>query len=391
MSVINKLLRDLDKRKHTTPTATSLPELNLRSGTASVPTFSNRAPNATTRWRSVIAPGMLIIAALLVWEWQTGDLEQIERVLSGRPRPMPVAPLPMVAPPPPVLQADAPEQAASAPQAAASAPAPATASAATPVAAASSPAPAVSPAKPPVAPAVVAAVPARAPAPAAAAAAKPREEPLPAKSEPTKAATAKPDPVAAAPRRPATSATPGPNESAPAMDPGQRQLQAARDAVAQAQTLWNTGSQGGAVDLLQQAVASTERSMVTTPGAAMTQSLVLLTREYTRLLLAQGKAGAVLDVMTRLEPQLRAEPDMWAVRANAAQRLGRHQDSVHAYLTALQSRPNEQRWLLGAAVSTAALGQTANATDLATRARAIGPISADVQTYLRQMGVNVKD
>jgi tetratricopeptide (TPR) repeat protein len=131
--------------------------------------------------------------------------------------------------------------------------------------------------------------------------------------------------------------------------------------------------------------------MVATPGAAMTQSLVLLTREYTRLLLAQGKAGAVLDVMTRLEPQLRAEPDMWAVRANAAQRLGRHQDSVHAYLTALQSRPNEQRWLLGAAVSTAALGQTANATDLATRARAIGPISADVQTYLRQMGVNVKD
>ena len=165
MSVINKLLRDLDKRKHTTPTATSLPELNLRSGTASVPTFSNRAPNATTRWRSVIAPGMLIIAALLVWEWQTGDLEQIERVLSGRPRPMPVAPLPMVAPPPPVLQADAPEQAASAPQAAASAPAPATASAATPVAAASSPAPAVSPAKPPVAPAVTPAVIAAAPAP----------------------------------------------------------------------------------------------------------------------------------------------------------------------------------------------------------------------------------
>ena len=175
------------------------------------------------------------------------------------------------------------------------------------------------------------------------------------------------------------------------MDPGQRQLLAARDAVAQAQTLWNTGSQDGAVDLLQQAVVSTERSAVATPGPAMTQSLVLLTREYTRLLLAQGKAGAVLDVMTRMEPQLRAEPDMWAIRANAAQRLGRHQDSVHAYLTALQSKPNEQRWLLGAAVSTAALGQTANATELANKARTIAPISADVQAYLRQMGVTIKE
>jgi hypothetical protein len=82
---------------------------------------------------------------------------------------------------------------------------------------------------------------------------------------------------------------------------------------------------------------------------------------------------------------------MWALRANAAQRMGRHQDSVHAYMTALQSRPTEQRWLLGTAVSLAALGQTTSATEMAEKASAAGPISKEVQTYLRQMGVQLRD
>jgi cytochrome c-type biogenesis protein CcmH/NrfG len=92
-----------------------------------------------------------------------------------------------------------------------------------------------------------------------------------------------------------------------------------------------------------------------------------------------------------MEPLLRNEPEMWALRANAAQRLNRHQDTVNSYTTALRLRPNEQRWMLGSAVSLAALGQIGNATDMADRARALGPISREVQTYLRQMGVVVRD
>jgi Flp pilus assembly protein TadD len=171
----------------------------------------------------------------------------------------------------------------------------------------------------------------------------------------------------------------------------QKQQQAARDALAQAQSLWNAGSRDAAVDLLQQAVASTERTAQTAPGAGTTQTLVLLVREFGRMQLAEGRPGVVWDALTRMEPLLRNEPEMWALRANAAQRLGRHQDSVHAYMTALQSRPAEQRWLLGTAVSLAALGQTSSAADMAEKARAVGPISREVQTYLRQMGVPLKD
>jgi tetratricopeptide (TPR) repeat protein len=182
---------------------------------------------------------------------------------------------------------------------------------------------------------------------------------------------------------------PAPVTDAPST--GQRQQQAAREALAQAQTLWNAGAHDNAIDLLQQAVATAERSAQSTPGAQATQALASLARELARMQVAQGRPGASVDMLNRLEPLLSGEPEIWAVRANAAQRAGRHQDSVNAYTIALQSRPNEQRWLLGAAVSSAALGQIASATALAERAASVGPVPKDVQSYLRQMGVALKD
>jgi Flp pilus assembly protein TadD len=198
-------------------------------------------------------------------------------------------------------------------------------------------------------------------------------------------------PPAAAPAAVVTASTP---KSVPVTDSastGQRQQQAAREALAQAQTLWNAGAHDNAIDLLQQAVATAERSAQSAPGVPTTLALASLARELARMQVAQGRPVASVDMLTRLEPLLSGDPELWAVRANAAQRAGRHQDSVNAYTVALQSRPNEQRWLLGAAVSSAALGQTANATALAERAASVGPLPKDVQAYLRQMGVTLKE
>ena len=107
------------------------------------------------------------------------------------------------------------------------------------------------------------------------------------------------------------------------------------------------------------------------------------------MLVANGRPAAAIDLLSRLEPTLGREADIWALRGNAAQRLGRHQDSVNAYAMALQLRPNEQRWMLASAVSLAAMGQTANATEMATKASALGPVSKEVQAYLRQAGVRL--
>ena len=163
------------------------------------------------------------------------------------------------------------------------------------------------------------------------------------------------------------------------------------EALERAQALWNAGSREAAIDLLQDAVAVAERAGAGSTFAQGNPVLLPLVRELTRMQLAESRHSAVWDVLTRLEPQLGTAPDLWAIRGNAAQRLGRHQDSVHAYMTALQSRPTEQRWLLGAAVSLAALGQTSSAAEMADKARAVGVVSPEVLAYLRQMGVPLKD
>jgi Flp pilus assembly protein TadD len=150
--------------------------------------------------------------------------------------------------------------------------------------------------------------------------------------------------------------------------------------------LWNAGSREGAMSVLQQVISNLERSPE--GGGA---GFALPVRELARMQLADARPGAAWELLTRLESQLGNDPESWALRGNAAQRLGRHQDSANAYQAALQLRPNEQRWLLGAAVSLAALGQAAAAGDMTDKARAVGPVAKDVLAYLRQMGVPVKD
>lgn len=182
---------------------------------------------------------------------------------------------------------------------------------------------------------------------------------------------------------------PNDNTSAPTI---QRQQQAGGDAIAQAQNLWNSGSHDAAMDLMQQSIAATERSLKAgTAAGSSTTVLVPLVREMTRMQLAEGRFGAVWELLTRLEQLLGNQADLWAIRANAAQRLGRHPDSVHAYMMALQTRPDEQRWLLGTAVSLAALGQTTSAAEMAEKARAVGPVSKDILAYLRQTGVPIRE
>jgi len=216
----------------------------------------------------------------------------------------------------------------------------------------------------------------------------PRTPPPTPTPTPTVSSVAPTPALAASSSAPQSTATPASSETLPT---AQRQQQAGSDALAQAQSLWNSGSRDTALDLMQQSVSAAERSVKSGTSQAGNAVLLSLVRELTRMQLTESRFGPVADLLGRLEPVLGNPADLWAIRANAAQRLGRHQESVHAYMMALQSRPDEQRWLLGTAVSLAALGQTAGAAEMAEKARAVGEVSRDVLTYLRQMGVPLKD
>ena len=194
---------------------------------------------------------------------------------------------------------------------------------------------------------------------------------------PAKSAT-----VAALPSAPPALAAP----LAPAAPVLQRQS-AALDALAQAQGLWNAGARDAAVEVLREAITLAQQQ-----GAGNNNpALIPLARELARMLVADNHISQALEMLTRLEPALSGQADLWAVRGNAAQRLAKHPEAVTAYLTALKLRPGEPRWMLGAAISQAIQGQLAEAGDLTEQVRAKGALSAELRTYLRQLGVVIRD
>lgn len=371
MSVINKMLRDLDHRQapESRP-ATASPDQALRRDTvsiASAPAPASRVP--ALRWLGVGALGLALLAAV-GWAWQQKHLEQ--------PRPeIVVTQVPVQPVAPPVAVAVQVQPAAAVP------------------ATAPQSAPAVEVAQEPVNNAVLAA-----PRPSSTSVVLRMDSTLSRKQvreieRSAASAVAKVEAVAERPQAqpPPAVVVPASARSVPpdAAQLAQRQQQASKDAMAHAQSLWNAGSRDAAIEWMEEVVATAERAAAAGATPATTQLLVLPVRELARMQLAQSHPQAVWDLLTRLEPLLGNQADLWAVRANVAQRLGRHQDSVHAYMAALQTRPNEQRWLLGAAVSLAALGQTSSAAEMAEKARAGGVVSKEVLAYLRQMGVPVKD
>lgn len=384
MSVINKMLRDLDARR----AGGALPGLQRHRGPdALFGTASVGAPGVAVParyWRAWSAAGLLLASvALAVWYGLGGD--------AGLPlnaAPPAVAPATPVASAPVPVTSQAPGVAASAPAVAASAP----------VGAGSAAQAAAAPAN------VASATDAGAPrtdknnageraaqaahetrtAVVAAAPEKPRAQTGTATAAPARAT---PRPVVPD-RRPApmpAAAVSAPVRGAAPAGAGERRQAAARAALAQARGLWVNGSRDAALNVVRDAVLLAERSQPVDPAL-----LAILVREQARMELALGRPAAVLELLSRLEPALATQADLWAVRGNAAQRLGRHGESVQAYLTALQLRPGESRWMLGAAVSLAAQGQLEAAAQQAEQARALGPVSPEVLNYLRQAGVPLR-
>jgi hypothetical protein len=392
VSVINKMLRDLDNRK-----AAQMPlsadtlagaQAPLRQGAASIHRVGGSVAGSPSRhWLWMGVAGLVAAAGAAAWFWMQAGQGALHVETARAPVPAMPAPAAVpVAPPAPAAEpASAPSVTAS--QAVVN-PEPSNAAPGTMVlrmeqslsarraldALLSTPVPSA-----PIAAAVPTVSTTIAPT-------APRERNR-APVEPAAPVAAR-QAIPTVGKAPVTPGAPAQGDTTPVT---QRQQQAGGDALAQAQNLWNTGSRDAAIDLMQQSIAAAERAVKAGSGASAGSVLIPLVREIARMQLAEGRFGAVWEMLTRLEPHLGNQPDLWAIRANAAQRLGRHQDSVHAYMVALQSRPDEQRWLLGTAVSLAALGQISSASEMAEKARTIGPVSKEILAYLRQSGVTIRD
>ncbi|OIP15150.1 MAG: hypothetical protein AUK51_14740 [Comamonadaceae bacterium CG2_30_59_20] len=162
------------------------------------------------------------------------------------------------------------------------------------------------------------------------------------------------------------------------------------EALAHAQSMWKAGSRAAAMDVLRQALGKLEASSAIAAPVTAQSDLALLASELARMELAEGQVRQALALLTRLAPQLSQIAEAWAMRGNAAQRLGQHAQAVKSYQQALRLKPDEPRWMMGQAVSLAALGQIAEAGELAEITRVMGALRPEVANYLRQLGVTVR-
>ena len=388
MSVINKMLRDLDSRAagpglaQTEPGAPVVVTRGTASVAASTPPPQHASLLRFVRPWSVYAMLGLVVVVGLLWfgagplaTWRAGR----DAALTPSASPgsvaastVPAAAVPVVAPvlEPPAVVTSASATAGPAPVASA------------PLA--DEPVFSMVPTVPPVAPSV------RAPLPA-----PPRQELTPAET------VARPTPTppvveVPAPGNMQAKGAVKPRVEGPAAEPANTQVpwpDAALEAVAQAQGLWNTGARESALALLRDALAGVERNHAAElpaggPGAA---AGLVMVRELVRMEMVLTHHAEVLAVLKRHERVWAGQADLWAVRGSAAQRLSQHAESAQAYLMALKVRPGEPRWMLGAAVSLAAQGQAGQAADLVEQARAISVVSPEVLAYLRQLGVPMRE
>ena len=408
MSVINKMLRDLDRRTQEQGGAStlSLAPAAVMRGTSSVGVLPPGDGDGRHRMRESMA--VVVVACILVG----GVVWWTKRPLDAAQQPVQASSPPLGALARPAAD-ESPAGQATPPSAMSAAPGPRTSSndsqqgAATPfntLTATPAPTPPVSPDKRTSAeaqhmlpganaaedrPLVLRDIPGEVHRPAAAN----LNAPAPKASAVLASASAVvlQAPLAPAPPGPATATAQPMAASAQMPPPSPRWQDAAIETVAQAQQLWAGGARDPALELLRQALPAMERAHgpeLATTGAAATLAML---RELARMELAQGQAGAVLALLQRHDYLLPGRADLWAMRANAAQRMGQHAEASQAYQTALKIRPGEPRWMLGAAVSLAALGQLAGAAEMAEQARGMQEVNPEILAYLRQLGVQLRD
>lgn len=165
----------------------------------------------------------------------------------------------------------------------------------------------------------------------------------------------------------------------PRSDVPARQV-AADETVLAARALWSEGANAAALATLREALAAAEGSR--NPAAASS-----LARELARLEVAGNRPQAALDLLRRMEPVIGEDADAWALRGNAEQRLALHAEAAASYLAALRLKPAEGKWMLGAAISLAAAGDPDAARTWVERARERGAITPPIAAYLQQLGI----
>lgn len=392
MSLINTMLRDLDKRRAGDEARQTLPP--------AVRTMPDADKRGSLNVRYVVWCGVLLLLAATAWWWP------------GEKRVPPPTPKPIAAPAPvPVAVSPAPTAAI--------------------------PLPAAVPrgfqadvrAAEPVADAMVAAKPVSPiPAPAATAPATPaaatvvikKTEPVvDAKPTPERSSTRAPKPSplrmddhlsssatrqtanetpklaasVALPQLPAISSADPALASRDADDWNRAQMMLREGRNDQAEPLLlrllqskpgNTAARQALLGILLPARRHTEAMSILSDGLLLSPENINWAMNLARLHADANNYAAAWKVLDYSAPNARQNPDYLAFCGTVLQRLNRNSEAITHYLSALQIKPNEGRWWVGYAIALEAEGKVAEAKEALRRALAVGDLPPEISRFAEQ-------
>jgi len=103
-----------------------------------------------------------------------------------------------------------------------------------------------------------------------------------------------------------------------------------------------------------------------------------------RLEVDRGEVGGAINTLVGALPYVRSDPEYYAFLAALLQRDGRHRDAVDYYRTALQSSPGNAVWLMGLGISLRANDQFADAREAFQRAADLKQLNAQLQAFVER-------
>ena len=92
-------------------------------------------------------------------------------------------------------------------------------------------------------------------------------------------------------------------------------------------------------------------------------------------------AGA-WETLARTLPNAKQDADLSAFAGTVLQRLGRHGEALTHYETALRLRPQEARWWVGYAIALESAGRIDDSRNALKRAKATGGLSEEIESYI---------
>ncbi len=119
-------------------------------------------------------------------------------------------------------------------------------------------------------------------------------------------------------------------------------------------------------------------------GVALNPANARFASVLARIFIERQDYAAALEVVNGVRVSEQASPELQSARGTALQRLGRHAEAADAFQASLRSEPQNGAAWVGFGISLESLGRKSEAAEAFRRAAATGTLSTEVRGYAEQ-------